>query len=136
MKMTRTGWMSLIAAGVFMAGAGFSRAQADESTSPPQGKFFCKLNGLTPEQRTEYKNLTAKLRAAVQDKRELEDGYAFSVSRERLDIASVFRWVDLERRCCPFFHFVVDVEPNRPTWLQLRGPAGVKAFIESAMASD
>jgi hypothetical protein len=39
-------------------------------------------------------------------------------------------WVALERRCCPFFGFAIEVEPDGgPIWLSLTGDEGVKDFI-------
>jgi hypothetical protein len=41
----------------------------------------------------------------------------------------LMRWIDLERRCCPFLRFVVEIEPDHgPTWLRLTGGPGVKDF--------
>jgi len=98
-------------------------------------KFLCNVHGLTSAQRIEHKALMLKLKSSVRESRELEDGFAFRVDTAGLDLADLSRWVELERRCCPFFHFGIDVEANEgPTWLHLTGAQGVKAFIQTAMA--
>jgi hypothetical protein len=39
-------------------------------------------------------------------------------------------FISLEKLCCPFLSFVVDVErEGGPVWLRLTGREGVKAFI-------
>jgi hypothetical protein len=36
----------------------------------------------------------------------------------------------LERKCCPFFSFTIEVEGGAgSTWLTLSGPPGLKEFI-------
>jgi hypothetical protein len=49
---------------------------------------------------------------------------------ERMDLTALAEWDRLERRCCPFFDFNIEVEGDEgPTWLTLSGPSGVKEFI-------
>jgi len=39
-------------------------------------------------------------------------------------------FISLERLCCPFLRFSLEVEPEGgPIWLRLTGREGVKAFI-------
>jgi hypothetical protein len=46
-----------------------------------------------------------------------------------VSLAGVAEWIALERRCCPFFRFQLDVEGETgPVWLRLTG-AGVKEFL-------
>jgi hypothetical protein len=44
----------------------------------------------------------------------------------------------MERLCCPFLTFLLDVSPGGPTQLTLSGPEGVKAILRHAItaASD
>jgi hypothetical protein len=38
-------------------------------------------------------------------------------------------WIAMERLCCPFLIFQLNVEANRDSRLTLRGPAGAKAIL-------
>jgi hypothetical protein len=70
------------------------------------------------------------LRHAVQERRELPDGYAFRVDTAQIATSQLVEWVELEKRCCPFFEFEVSLDRhNGPVWLNLKGPEGVKDFI-------
>jgi len=43
--------------------------------------------------------------------------------------------VALERRCCPFFEFTIEVgSEGNSTWLSLAGEEGVKDFIRHELA--
>jgi hypothetical protein len=63
-------------------------------------------------------------------RRELPDGYAFQMDTKQIDTGQLVEWIELERRCCPFFGFeVLWDRKNGPVWLHLTGPEGVKDFI-------
>jgi hypothetical protein len=91
----------------------------------------CNRDGLTPAQQSESHQLLERLVAAVVEVRELADGFAFRIDEDQLALVDVSRWVDLERRCCPFFHFAIEVTPQGPTWLRLTGGTGVKDFLRA-----
>ena len=45
-------------------------------------------------------------------------------------IAKLSEFISLEKLCCPFLKFVIEVEAEGgPVWLRLTGREGVKAFI-------
>jgi hypothetical protein len=49
-------------------------------------------------------------------------------------IPTLARWVDGERRCCPFLRFEIDKEPlEGPLWLRLTGAPGVKDFLQAEL---
>lgn len=76
--------------------------------------------------------LLQKVRSAVVEVRELEDGYAYSFPSEGEWLRELADVIDLERRCCPFLRFRITVEANDgPMWLELRGPEGTKEFLLS-----
>lgn len=71
--------------------------------------------------------------AAVEEVRELADGYAFRFPGSDTMAVSLLEFTLAERRCCPFFTFELVFEPNEgPIWVQLRGSAAVKEFVASA----
>jgi hypothetical protein len=50
-------------------------------------------------------------------------------------LAQLAEWISFERKCCPFFKFEIELEPESgPVWLSLTGRAGVKEFILAAFA--
>lgn len=70
--------------------------------------------------------------AAVEERRDLEDGYAFRFAAHRLE--RVMRFVANERLCCPFLEFGVTVTPaDGPVWLRMSGPEGTRAFLAAEM---
>jgi hypothetical protein len=96
----------------------------------PSGQgFACDMRALTKEQRTQHAALATGLFAAVQEQKELPNGYAFRLPAERwLDAA---RWAALESKCCPFFSFELAAAADRgPVWLKVTGRTGAKAFMK------
>jgi hypothetical protein len=62
----------------------------------------------------------------------LEDGYAFQLKREQVNLIELAEWITSEDKCCSFFHFEIEVERNRgPLWLKIRGDEGIKKFIRA-----
>ena len=67
---------------------------------------------------------------------ELEDGYAFGFPGNAEWAARLVELVSAERACCPFFAFELVFEPDLgPVLLKIRGPEGVKEFIETELAA-
>ena len=92
-------------------------------------RFACNVNALTTTERARHQDLSRTLLAAVQEKSELRDGYAFRLPASALMTAA--EWVSFERKCCPFFTFEIEQPKDQgPVWLRITGSEGVKAFIE------
>lgn len=73
-------------------------------------------------------------KARVQEIKPLETGYAFRFAADDASWDEVMRVIGLERKCCPFLQFRLTVEPNEgPVWLELTGPRGTKAFLETTL---
>ena len=97
--------------------------------------FACNMAALTKSERTQYARLARSLMAAVQEKRELRNGYAFRLPPGTLVTAA--QWVAFERKCCPFFTFEMEQARDQgPLWLRLTGSEGVKAFIRAEFQPD
>ena len=76
--------------------------------------------------------LLQKVRSAVLEVKELDDGYAYSFPSESNWLRELTSLIDLERQCCPFLRFRITVEANGgPMWLDLTGPEGTKEFLVS-----
>ncbi len=99
---------------------------------PETTPLACDMAALTPDERGRRQMLAAQLHTATQEMREQTDGYAFRYPAALLLTAAAF--VALERRCCPFFRFALNVEPDDgPLWLSITGQQGVKAFIAAEL---
>jgi hypothetical protein len=87
----------------------------------------CDLNAIPSDLRQGHINLTESLFAQVEAREALADGYRFRFPAALLQTAAQF--VSLERLCCPFFTFNLDVSDDR-LWLRLTGPEGTKELLE------
>ena len=90
----------------------------------------CNMKALSPEQRKELGRLGEHVIAAITASRELEDGYAFRVDPANASITDVAQWLDVWRRCCPFYEFGIDFHAaDADLWLTVKGRPGVKEYI-------
>jgi hypothetical protein len=114
-----------------------SRPQAekqmpDEKQKEAEIPFACSLTALTAAERAHHSDLSKELHSAVKDIRELDNGYAFQFSGEAKTISMVAEWISLERLCCPFFTFQLEVaSEGKPMWLRMTGREGVKDFMRT-----
>jgi hypothetical protein len=91
----------------------------------------CNLAAFNPEQADRHQILAHQVQRAVQAVRELPDGYAFRLPGEAAICLMIAEFITLERLCCPFLRFVLEVEPDEgPLWLKMTGQASVKRFLE------
>ena len=101
-----------------------------------QPPIACDLSGINIHQRRRYEALRVEMRTAVQEARELPDGYAFRFPSEGSIFLAISEWITLERLCCPFLRFVLETDgEGGPTWLRLTGRDGVKEFLRAQFAA-
>jgi len=90
----------------------------------------CNVKSLTPEQRKQLYEVGQKVISAITISRELSDGYSFRVHPAKASLIDVARWLDLWRRCCPFYEFRIDFHAaDASVWLSVTGRPGVKQYI-------
>jgi hypothetical protein len=89
----------------------------------------CNLKAISASERPRYNDLVKRLRVAVQDRRELPDGYAYKLDTKKITLPEVAEWITMERLCCPFLTFQLDVKGSGDSQLTLRGPAGAKSIL-------
>ena len=75
-------------------------------------QFSCNMMVLTKDELALYQELTQALLAAMQEKKEMRNGYAFRLPPETLVTAS--QWISYERKCCPFFAFELEGSQETP----------------------
>jgi hypothetical protein len=105
-------------------------AAAQEPAAEKASRLTCNINGIPPHERARYGHLVEALRHAIQERRELPDGYAFQMDTKQIGTCQLAEWIELERKCCPFFGFEIRwTQKKEAVWLNLSGPEGVKDFI-------
>ena len=111
--------------------AAFAQSKPVGLEGASQAPFACNLTAFNPSERVRWRKSLEEVVAAVLETRELADGYALRIDTARQSPPAVAAWVELERRCCPFFDFQIDVRgEDGSQWLSLKGRDGVKQFIE------
>lgn len=96
----------------------------------------CDLTAMDAAQRERHRQLGWRLRGATEETLELADGYTFRYPADDALCLMIAEFVTLERRCCPFFTFVLTVEPEGgPLWLRITGPEGAREFIREALGA-
>jgi hypothetical protein len=106
--------------------------QPERQATPVQGKFYCNIKALTPEERARHKQLGEKLMAARKEIVEIGKGYEFQFSPADVSLAELAEWVKAESKCCPFFDFHIDLErEGELACLRLTGEEGIKSFIRA-----
>lgn len=99
-----------------------------------QSPIACDMSVLSAEQREAHLTTSRTLFSSFQEMRELSNGYEFRLERSDA-IAKAAEFISLEKLCCPFLAFTIEVEPEGgPIWLRLTGRDGVKAFIREEIS--
>jgi len=125
-------WMAGGAAAGLLAQGSVITVRPKMQTTAAQGKFYCNVKALTPEERARHKQLGDKLAAERRKIVETAKGYEFQFSPKTVSLAELAEWVAAESKCCPFFDFHIDLEEEGGLLcLRLTGGEGTKAFIRA-----
>jgi len=110
-------------------------ALASSGRAVAESRFACNDGALTKAQWATHNTQSHRLLAAVQERRELPNGFAFRLPPGEL--ANTAAWAALEEKCCPFFTFDLELtKDGGPLWLHVTGDEGVKEFIRQAFHLD
>jgi hypothetical protein len=90
-------------------------------------EITCDLSVFTPEQRAEHEARAGRVFAARLETQPTADGYRFRLPSELWTEAAAF--VSLERLCCPFWDFRLELQRGGDCWLTLGGPPGAKELL-------
>lgn len=138
----------IFAASALLLSAGVSLAASQKKTgAKPTGKseqmnkekkeaspIMCVLGAMDAKQLARHQELRQQLHEKTEEVRELADGYALRLPAENGMILSVAEFITLERLCCPFFSFELEVGGDEGAlWLKLTGREGVKEFLKSQL---
>jgi hypothetical protein len=101
-----------------------------------EATFACDRTALTPQQRAEHTVALRSLFGSVQRIEELSSGYAFTFPATAHLIADAAKFLSLERLCCPFFSFAVEIPAGVPSIrLSITGPTGIKPVIQGEFSA-
>jgi hypothetical protein len=107
----------------------FSLACVGVFSATDSPSLACNLKAISASERPRYNGLIKQLRNALQDRSELSDGYSYKLDPKKITLPELAEWITMERLCCPFLAFQIDVKGNGDSHLTLRGPAGAKAIL-------
>jgi len=95
-----------------------------------ESPFACEMSAIPAGERDAHLTNIKSLFNAVKSIHELPNGYRFGLPAEREVLKLAAEFIALERMCCPFFGFGLEVEWELgEAWLSLTGRDGVKPFI-------
>jgi hypothetical protein len=91
----------------------------------------CDLTAIPADVREEHVISAPQLFALAQEVQDLPNGFAIRFVNEPGRFLSIAGFIENERLCCPFFNFMLELEPNNgPLWLRLTGAEGVKEMLQ------
>jgi len=97
----------------------------------------CDFTVMDTEQRERYRALRRRLSEDLHEARELDDGYAFRHSSDAKVLIALAEYVSLERLCCPFFDFAIEVgRDGGEVWLKMAGGQEAKRILQDAQGYD
>ena len=101
---------------------------------PAELPVACDLNALMPAERGRRRTLISAVTRATVGRAELGDGFELHLDPTKLELPLLAEWIALERRCCPFLRFRIELAPGagRVT-VALTGGDGVKDFLRSEL---
>ena len=93
------------------------------------------MSAIEPDRREQHIATGGEVFRAVTEILELPDGFAFRLPNEPDILVKAAEFISLEKLCCPFLGFVLEVRPEGGSiWLRLEGREGVKAFIREEVS--
>jgi len=114
-----------------------NRSNVERNSMEEDQPIACNLLGLTAAERQRQKELRDRIFSGTQTVKELSNGYAVGVPSTRENILAVAELISLERVCCSFFHFDLEVgKTDQPLWLRITGGNGVKEFLKTELMKN
>ena len=90
----------------------------------------CTPEGVPADQRERWVEVAMQVYSAVEEVRELPDGYACRLPGDAAMLVKAAEYVSLDRMCCQFVRWSLVIESSvGPMWLHLTGPEGTKAYV-------
>lgn len=84
----------------------------DETPAAKESPIACDMSAIEPGLRRRHLATAGELFRAVEEMRELPGGYASRPRAETDTLLKAAEFVSLERLCCPFLGFTLELEPE------------------------
>ncbi len=98
-----------------------------EATEAEDIPIACALDKAQFEER---KALVDRLAQRATERKAIPNGFALRFGRESGVVSQLASFVELERGCCPFLTFRIDVRAGDSVWLELTGPTAAQEIIQ------
>lgn len=96
--------------------------------------LVCRLDAFTKQQAKRHAALWARIQRRAEGIEELDSGYALRFPLDNELLIQLAEFIILERLCCPFLDFGLELFPERESiQLRLSGGGGVKAFLQQEL---
>ena len=100
-----------------------------------ESPFACDMTAIAPGQRGAHLATIENLFHSIEQISELPNGYNFRLPNDSETVRRAAEFIALERLCCPFFAFALEVESEAgAVYLSVTGREGVKPFIMSEIS--
>ncbi len=100
---------------------------------PTSTPIACTPGTVPAEKKARWLELGRSVYGAVEEIRELPDGYACRLPSDANTLVRAAEYVSLDRHCCKFVTWLLRVEPDEGAfWLSITGPEGTKELSRSA----
>jgi hypothetical protein len=96
--------------------------------------FACDISRLDREARMREQTLLAWFQETYADAVWSDDGYRFTIAADRTSLGNLGELLALERLCCPFLQFRLEVDRDETAALKITGRDGVREFIAMTFA--
>jgi hypothetical protein len=118
---------------VFLIAAGAAAQSAKPASSAPP--LACNRAAISAAERPRYQHLLSRLKAAVRDVKEQNDGFRLRLDESHISLAEAAEWMTFERKCCPFLAIRLETSGTQPgsSQLILTGPEGAKKVLAAAL---
>ncbi len=99
---------------------------------PTTTPIACTPAAVPAEKRDRWLEIGRRIYGAVEEVRELPDGYACRLPKDEATLIAAAEYVSLDRHCCKFVTWTLRVEPDQGSfWLWVTGPHGTKELTRS-----
>ena len=95
--------------------------------------FACNMDAFTSEQRERHMALIEQHLLAAEETTELPDGYQLRFESGSHRYADLAEWISLERLCCPWIQFGLEIE-GEAVKLSLRAPEAARPVLAEEFA--
>jgi hypothetical protein len=101
-----------------------------KGTRMTEAVLACNANAFTPEQRARYGELKRGLLPRASSILDVPNGLEMTHDADTQTILELAEFATLERLCCPFLTFNLEIAPNDAgSKLTLTGPDGTSSFL-------